>query len=119
MANDTGLWASVGGTLREVAREGNVAPGAGTAKFLAFTSVAMPAPDLVFLVATLAAPATKDMGLWRWTSADGLQRVFQEGDLMDLGAGPSPLLSFKALTTVKARRDTDAMMPARERSMCS
>ena len=98
--NDTGIWASVGGALREVARESKVAPGVSPAKFLAFTSVAMPAPDVVFFTALLAAPTTKDLGLWRWTSASGTQLVLREGDMMDLGAGLSPLLSFKALTSV-------------------
>jgi hypothetical protein len=111
LVNDTGLWVNSGGTLRGIARAGSVAPGAGTAKFLAITSVAMPAPGAVFFTGTLGAPITKDTGLWRWTPADGTQLVLREGTPIDVGAGLVPLLSFRTLSSVggspgHARYDT-------------
>ncbi len=115
LVSDTGVWVNAGGTLRGIAREGNAAPGAGTAKFVAFTSVAMPAPGMVFFTGKLAASTTKDIGLWRWTTAGGTQLVLREGTPIDVGAGPLPLLSFKTLTSVAGspgHARYDASVPA-------
>ncbi|MEQ1862848.1 MAG: peptidylprolyl isomerase [Chthoniobacteraceae bacterium] len=100
LVNDTGVWVNGGGTLRGIARAGSAAPGAGNAKFLAFTSVAMPAPGTVFFVGKLAAALTKDSGLWMWTSTGGTQLVLRKGTPIDVGAGPLPLLSFNTLSGV-------------------
>jgi len=101
LVNDTGLWVNAGGTLRGIARAGAVAPGAGTTKFSAFSSVAMPAPGTVFFTAKLNTPVLeKDFGLWRWNSTDGTQLILREGATIDLGAGPVKLKSFNTLTSV-------------------
>ncbi len=98
--NDTGLWVGKPGTLRQIALEGAAAPGAEPAKFKAFTSLAMPAPGVVFFTAKLTAPAAKDMGLWVWTAATGTKLALVEGAFVNLGAGPAALKSFQALTSV-------------------
>lgn len=111
LVNDTGLWVNASGTLRGIARAGSPAPGAGTAKFLSLTSVAMPSAGTVFFTGKLIAPITTDTGLWRWTSASSTQLVLRTGTPIDVGAGPQPLLSFRALSSVAgspghARYDT-------------
>lgn len=100
LVNDTGVWVNSGGTLRGIARAGSAAPGAGSAKFLAFASVAMPAPGAVFFTAKLAAPLGKNVGLWTWTPAGGTQLVLRYGNSVDVGAGAEPLASFRALASV-------------------
>lgn len=98
--NDSGLWVGESGTLAEIAREGAVAPGAGVAKFVAFTSVAMPAAGTVFFTAKLGAPPSKDYGLWVWSAATGTRLVLREGEFVNLGGNPVALKSFHALTSV-------------------
>jgi len=98
--NDTGIWFGDGVSLLEAAREGTLAPGT-TARFAAFTSLAMPAPGVVFFVAKLAAPAPRDMSLWLYTPTDGAQLVLREGDPVDVNGTDVNVKSFKALIDVK------------------
>lgn len=116
LVNDTGLWVNSGGALRGIARAGTAAPGAGSAKFLAITSFAMPAPGTLFFTAKLSGATTAtDFGLWRWTSASGTQLVVREGAMLDVGSGPLKLLSFRTLGSVTGspgHARYDAAVPA-------
>jgi hypothetical protein len=72
-ANDTGIWAQQQGTLRALAREGEVAPGTNGGTFRAFTSVAMPGGDAVFFTAALklqrgTVTTANDTGVWVGTT---------------------------------------------------
>jgi uncharacterized delta-60 repeat protein len=112
--NDSGIWKSEEGLVREIAREGAVAPGSNNAKFKSFVSIAMPAPAVVFFTAKLSLP-TRNLGLWVWTEASGLQFVLREGSSVDAGGTPKTLRSFRALVHVNgspghARYDADATM---------
>jgi hypothetical protein len=98
--NATGIWVGQSGLPKEIARQGTAAPGAGGAKFAAFTSLAMPAPDAVFFTARLTAPVAKDVGLWVWTAATGTKLVLREGDDFSLPRLRQPLKSFQALSSV-------------------
>lgn len=95
--NDTGVWFHDSEDVIEVAREGANAPGT-SAKFEAFTSLAMPVPDVVAFVATLT---NKKIGLWMWTPADGLNLALCQGKPVDVEGTPVPVKSFRVLTTVK------------------
>jgi uncharacterized delta-60 repeat protein len=99
-ASDTGLWESDGATLREVAREGVAAVGGDGAKFKAFISYAMPAPEVVFFTAKLGSPAATDMGLWAWTKASGLHFALREGQKISVEGSMVAIKSFQALTSV-------------------
>jgi|GEM_PF-2970952 len=95
--NDTGIWHGEGTALALVAREGSPAPGAGSVRFTAFSSVAMPAPGVIFFTATVSAPAAQDFGLWVWTPANGVQQVLREGVRVSINGIELSLVSFKAL----------------------
>jgi hypothetical protein len=99
--NDNGIWLGEGTALRAIAREGESAPGAGGAKFKAFTSVAMPGAQNIFFTAKLkpqrgVVTSASDMGLWAGTTL-----ALREGQILDLGNGPLRVKSFEVLSDVK------------------
>lgn len=86
-ATDTGIWYHDGAVLRVIAREGDLAPGAGGAKFKSFTSVSMPEAGVVFFTAKVSSPAPLDTGMWIWTSNNGVLIAVRKGDEVDVGSG--------------------------------
>jgi hypothetical protein len=96
----TGIWIGQGdGPVKRIALEGTVAPGTES-EFKAFTSLAMPAPGVVFFSARLEAPTWNDFGLWVWTAAEGTRRILGKGDLLTVDGHPLTIRSFQALTAV-------------------
>ncbi len=81
--NDTGIWAGEpGGLIREVAREGNVAPGTFGALFKSFTAVLRHDAAFVAFTAKLKGSGISpqnDDGLWTWTPAGGAVLHTREG----------------------------------------
>jgi uncharacterized delta-60 repeat protein len=104
-SNDDGLWVrEAGGTIREVAREGAVAPDTNGAQFKAFTSIVMTSPDHVFFRASLRGNGiTKRNGdsLWEWTATDGLKLLQQTGHAVRYTGGPTEVVrTIDALNVV-------------------
>ena len=103
--NDEAIWVMTGGSLRRVAAEGAVAPGAEGAKFHAFSSIAFTEEGVLYLVARLrpggGISAKNDSGLWRWTESEGLALLLREGMSIISGSEEAKLRSFTTLSPVK------------------
>jgi sugar lactone lactonase YvrE len=82
-----GIWSDAGGgPLALVARQGDPPAGvAGTAKFVAFTSVALPEADGPIFLATIAGTgitAANNIGIWKTQPGGMPQLIVRKGDLL-------------------------------------
>jgi hypothetical protein len=99
-ATAMGVWASSGGTLSLLAREGGAAPGTSGAKFAAFHSAGLSDDGGAILAATLAASstlgvtATNDAGVWEGATAQSLTLMLRAGEMTDTG---KTIATFKFL----------------------
>jgi len=89
--NDAGLWSTVGGDMRLVAREGDQAPGteAGTS-FASIGNFVLNANGQLAMRATLSGVGiddSNDMGIWAQDPSGVLQLIMREGQLLTLAAG--------------------------------
>jgi Bacterial Ig domain len=105
--SDCGIWMRTNGVLRTVLREGHPAPGTrGTAKFDSFTSLAMPLPGTLFVVAKLRpylnwAPRGGDnFGVWVMHNDGEVRMALRKGQVIDLDDGNHVVDSFLALYPV-------------------
>lgn len=81
-ATDTGIWSTTGGALHLVAREGDPAPGCGSAKFAAFQQVVLPNSNRVAFLGTVIGTgftSTNNQGLWQIDPSGQLQLVIRSG----------------------------------------
>ena len=99
--NAAGLWSNVGGTLALIARQGDVAAGAGTATFASFVSFALPDSGGVIFIAKLkGAPPAKDMGIWVADEAGTLSLVAREGDQLQIDGSLKTIKTLQFLPPV-------------------
>lgn len=112
--NDDGIWSNTNAQLHLVAREGDPAPGANSATFLKFVSLALPTAQGSVFVAQLKigtgtaddkVNATNDLGLWREINGEPVL-VLREGATFTIGAGPSKKVKkFQTLGLVPGSED--------------
>jgi len=104
-SNDVGLWATVGGSLQAIAREGPDGPGPALGAGVIFASVSNSvglndSGQIVFTgtVSGTNVTTSNDLGLWFWD--DGvLSNVLREGQLFDVN--PDPLvLDQRTISTI-------------------
>ncbi len=101
-ANDTGIWARVGGDLKLVAREGDRAPGVtGDAVFGDLYSPAPPAfndlGETAFVAKLRGADVTtaNDLGIWATDVSGALRLIVRKGDTIEVGPG-----DFRTVTSL-------------------
>lgn len=110
-SNSTGIWANTGGTVKLVARAGQIAPGSGggtggadAATFKKFVSFSLVDGEVLIsaqLTAGVAGVATgNSLGVWRWTVEGGLQLVLHQGQSVPTSTGPKTVSAFQILETV-------------------
>jgi hypothetical protein len=95
-------------TYEIFAREGDIAPGAGTATFDQFRSILLPDREMggVLFSASLtidgtAVTSANNDGIWGFTPGAGLQKIVREGDIIDFGDGNvtvTKIVAFKAVS---------------------
>jgi hypothetical protein len=77
-----GVWSNAGGTLKQVALEGQPAPGGG--KFSYFKQIVLPDHGDVILLANLVdVPRKDDRGIWAMEDNGSLVKVVRTGDLLE------------------------------------
>jgi sugar lactone lactonase YvrE len=90
-ANANGVWASSGGSLGLLAREGSAAPGTGGATFATFPAVALSDSGGAIVSATLNAStaagvtAANNAGVWEGTTAAHLTLMLRTGEQTNSG----------------------------------
>lgn len=90
--NDTGIWSEINGVYQLAAREGAIAPGAGSAVFGDFFNGLFninPNGQVAF-TAALSGPGVttaNDSGLWATDHLGALQLIAREGDLLEVMPG--------------------------------
>jgi hypothetical protein len=80
--DEAGVWATTGGTLHEVARTGETAPGFGNAKFSKFEEIACPDSDRVCFLGTVSGAgfnAGNDQGVWQLDPDGNPQLIIRTG----------------------------------------
>jgi hypothetical protein len=113
--NNTQLVVYWRGAVLGIARSGEVL--AGTQERLtAFISLVMAAPESVFFIGTLPGPGGLGQALWVSSIANGTRLALRTGQPLDVGAGPSPVVSFLALSPVVGSashgRYTEGLVPS-------
>jgi sugar lactone lactonase YvrE len=99
-ATESGVWASSGGTLGLIAREGSAAPGTGGANFATFTAVGLSDDSGAIVAGTLTASTalgvntTNNAGVWEGTTSSNLTLMLRNGEQTDSG---KTIASFKFL----------------------
>ena len=99
-ATESGVWASSGGTLGLIAREGSAAPGTGGANFATFTAVGLSDNGGAIVAGTLTASTalgvntTNNAGVWEGTTSSNLTLMLRNGEQTDSG---KTIASFKFL----------------------
>jgi hypothetical protein len=101
-ANDSGIWTGIPGSLQLIAREGNVAPGAGGLLFgdtMTGSGIHVNARGQVLFTNSLvdAAGTTSVNSLWSWDPVVGLRLVLLAGDSMNIGNSTWNVTTFGAL----------------------
>jgi hypothetical protein len=86
-SNDQGIWATSGGVLDLIAREGQVAPGAGVRVFRQFQFTALSDSGHVAFIGYIDAPGGGvDGGLWIW-DGEALSSIAIPDEIMEVDTG--------------------------------
>ena len=96
-ATANGVWASNGGTLGLIAREGSPAPGAGGALFASFSSMGLSDSGGVIVAGTVTGSgvtAANNSGIWEGTTASNLALMLRTGEQVEMG---KTIASFRFL----------------------
>ena len=94
--NDRGIWLEGTGSLALVVREGDIAPGAGSAEYRFFgTTVLNDGGQTAFFGALTGSgvTASNNTGIWAQNSAGVLELIAREGDLLEVAPGDNRTVS--------------------------
>jgi hypothetical protein len=102
LLDDTALYHAAGGTLRLVAREGQLVPGVAEPRIKQFASASVQGANVVFAAKLRpgleglpeSVTTANDFGAWRWDTTGGvLAQIVREGSTLP-GVNPTPVKSF-------------------------
>ena len=100
-ADAAGIWSTAPGALSLIARQGSAAPGAGSATYSKFTSLALPdTGGPVFLAKLKGATSATDVGIWAADATGTLTLVTREGDALTVGAAQKTIKTLQFLPAV-------------------
>lgn len=101
-ANNSGIWTNVGGSLVLAARTGDSAPDCGGAVFKNLSAFTLVENEMLITASLGGTGVTtaSDMGVWRWTPADGLRLLLREGQYVPVSGGTKVVSVFQMLGTV-------------------
>ncbi len=103
-AKATGLWSTATGSLHLAAQAGQLAPGAGTAKFKSFSSFIIPDTNaskgplyLARLASGAGASGANNMGLWATDESNGGHLIVRTGDHLQVDGKTRTVLLIEVL----------------------
>ncbi len=101
-ANASGVWTNVAGFLANVARQGDVAPGADGAKFAQFLALALPeGSGPVFLAKVAASNGFQSTSVFGADESNVVNEVIGFGDAVSVGGVLKPIQSLAFLPKAK------------------
>ena len=109
LSNNFGIWSEGSGSLALVAREGDVAPGTGSAEYSRFDFLVLNDAGQTAFQGVLAlggdVNSSNDRGIWAQNSAGVLELIAREGDLLEVAPGDSRTVSFLAFVGSTSNSD--------------
>jgi hypothetical protein len=114
LLDDTALYHAAGGTLRLVAREGQLVPGAAEPRIKQFASASVQGANVIFTAKLRpgleglpeSVTTANDFGAWRWDTTGGaLAQIVREGSALP-GVNPTPVKSFLLFKNVPGTSGT-------------